>query len=83
MTVKAQEQLCIAMEVEHREAKLWLWGGEVVKTQQEELSRVVVSDKVAVVEAAGQAAGVIGLWYCNVSSLSDFFSLFEFNLSLF
>jgi len=48
---KAQEQLCLAMEVQQNENYLWHWAEKAVKAQVMEFSQVVASDKAAAEKA--------------------------------
>jgi len=52
---KAQEQLHIAMEVQHWGVKQQLWAEETVKTWQDSASSVAISDKVVAEEASERA----------------------------
>ena len=75
---QAKEQLHMVMEAQNRETKQWLWMEEDWESQRTEGSMVVVSDKEVAVEAVEKVVGEIGLQYCNVSFLLDFFSIFRF-----
>ena len=64
---QAQEQLQVAMEVQHRETQLQNWEEEMVITWLEEMGKAVVSDKELAVGAAKKAVVVIGMKCHKVS----------------
>jgi len=55
---KAQEHLHVAMEVQNKEKKQWVWVEEDWKVQRMEGGKVVVWNKEVVVEAREKAVSV-------------------------
>jgi len=57
--MKAQEQLCLAMEVQQCENCLWHWAEQLVKVRVTEVSKVRASDKTVAERASEWAVGRI------------------------